>query len=116
MNLTGRIPLDAGQPIHGLAQPGTQLVHIESGLCQQTRHAAAVLLEQHRHEVHGLDELVIPADGEGLGVCQRQLKFACQFVHCASDMHSRMDVQVSIEMGLGAKNINSWTPDSPRRS
>ena len=37
-------------------------------------HAAALLLEQRRHHVHGLDELMIAADGERLRVGQRLLE------------------------------------------
>ena len=44
-------------------------------------HAAALLLEQRRHHVHGLDELMIAADGERLRIGQRLLELGRQLVH-----------------------------------
>ncbi len=72
---------DARQPIDRLAELRAQQVHVDAGLRQQPAHRAALLLEQRRHQVHRLDELVIPADGQRLRVLQRLREVRGQFVH-----------------------------------
>ena len=65
-----------------LAQLRAQLGHIDAGFGQQPAHRAAVLLEQGGHQVDGLDELMLTAYCQRLGVRQGELKLARQFV-CA---------------------------------
>jgi hypothetical protein len=42
---------------------------------------AALLVEQRHHEVGRLDEGMIPAERQRLGIGQRQLEFGRQLVH-----------------------------------
>ena len=81
MNLTGYVTLNAWQPIHGLAQPGAKLIQIDARLGQEARHSASLLLQKYGHEMDWLYELVVTAQGKGLGVSQGELELACQLVH-----------------------------------
>ena len=76
-----RRALDGRQAVERLAELRAQHVHVDAGLREQAAHGAALLLEQRGHQVHGLDELVIAADGERLRVLQRLLELGRQLVH-----------------------------------
>ena len=58
-----------------------QQVDVDARLVEQRAHAAALLIQQREHHVRGLDVLVVAADRQRLGIGQRQLEFAGQFVH-----------------------------------
>ena len=72
---------DLRQTVQSVAQSDPQLIHVDAGLGQQSADAAAVLLQQRRHQVHRRNELIVPPDRHGLGIGERQLQPACQFVH-----------------------------------
>ena len=80
LDVAGRA-LHPRQAVERLAEGRAQLVDVDVGLCQQVAHRAAFLVEQRRHQVHRLDELVIAPDRQALGVLERQLELAGQFVH-----------------------------------
>ena len=73
--------LHGGQAVQGLAQLRTQLVDVDTGLGQQVTGAATLLVQQGHHQVHRLDELVVASHGQALGVHERHLELAGQFVH-----------------------------------
>jgi hypothetical protein len=58
----------------------TQQVDVDTGFGQQATQRATLLIEQCHHNVCRLDELMILADGKGLRLAERHLKFAGQFV------------------------------------
>jgi hypothetical protein len=72
---------DLRQAVERLAQLRAQQVHVGAGLVEQVPHRAALLIQQGRHHVQRLDVLMIAADRERLGIRQRQLELARQFVH-----------------------------------
>ncbi len=72
---------DLGQPVERLAELRAQQVHVDAGLVEQVPHGAALLVQQGRHHVQRLDVLMIAANSERLGISQRQLELARQFVH-----------------------------------
>ncbi len=73
--------LDLRQPVEGLAEPRAQQVDLGARLLEQRPHRAALLVEQRQHQVRGLDELVVAAEGQRLGVGQGHLELGGQFVH-----------------------------------
>ena len=80
MHVTGRA-LHRRQAVQRLAKRRAQLVHIDVGLGEQMAYRAPLLIEQCRQQVRGLDELVVTAHRNALGIGQRHLEFACQSVH-----------------------------------
>ena len=60
---------------------GAQLVDVGAGLHEQRAHRAALAVEQRQHDVRRLEELVVAADGQGLGIGQGLLESAGEFVH-----------------------------------
>ena len=64
-----------------LEQARAQQVDVDAGAIEQGTRAAALLVEERKHEVRGFDELVIAAHGERLRVRERELEFRCQPVH-----------------------------------
>ena len=89
MNVAG-LTLHQRQPIQHLAQLGLQQIDVDTGFCQQVANHAARLVQHGRQQVYRLDKLVLAANRQRLGVRQRELKFACQFVH----PHGRAPVSV----------------------
>ena len=81
-------PLDLGETIQGLTQGRAQAVDVRVRLGQQVAHRAPLLVQQCDHQVHGLDELVVPPHRQTLGVRQGHLKFRCQLVHPHGILHS----------------------------
>ena len=69
------------QRVEGTIEPGTQAVDVDARLGEKRPHAAAVLIEHGRHQMDGLDELMVPPDGERLRVLKCQLELAGQLVH-----------------------------------
>ena len=67
--------------IERLSQMGAQEIHVRAGLVEQMTHGTALAVEQRRHDVHGLDVLMVAPDGERLRVRERKLKLAGEFVH-----------------------------------
>ena len=80
IDLPGRAR-DPRQAVQALAQRRAKHVHAHAGLGQQVARGAALLVQQRDHNVHRLDELMIHAHGQALGLGQGQLEFAGQFVH-----------------------------------
>ena len=74
-------PSTLRQAIERIAELRAQQIQIDAGLGQDADDAAAPLLEHRRQHVHGLDELMIAADGERLRIGQRLLELGRQFVH-----------------------------------
>ena len=58
-----------------------QLGHLSARLLQQRPRSTALLVEQRRHEMHRLDELIVAAYAKRLGIRQCRLKFGRQLVH-----------------------------------
>ncbi len=75
----GREPLERG------AQLRAQLVHIDAGLYQQRPHRPPLAVQQGEQHVRGLEELMVAPERERLGVGQRLLKAAREFVHPHGD-------------------------------
>ena len=73
--------LDLRQSVERTVEPGPEPVDVDARLREQRPDAAAVLIEHGHHQVHRLDELVIPPEGEGLCVLECQLELAGQLVH-----------------------------------
>jgi hypothetical protein len=59
----------------------TQSSHIHIGLRQQMAYRTTLLIQQGQHQVLRLNELMIPADSKALGIGQRHLELAGQFIH-----------------------------------
>src|SRR5690606_12172164 len=76
-----RRALHGRDAVERLTERGAELVQIDARLREQPAHAAAVLIEHRRHQVHGLDELMIAPHREGLRVLQRELKLIGELVH-----------------------------------
>ena len=76
MELARRATRNCRLPIQRVAQLRAQLIHLHAGFGQQPAHRAAVLLDQGRHQVDGLDELMFTAHCQRLGVSQSELKLA----------------------------------------
>jgi hypothetical protein len=62
-------------------QRGTELIDVDAALREQGPHGAAFLIEQRRHDVNRLDELVIVPQSQALRFGQGCLEFTGQFVH-----------------------------------
>ena len=77
--------LDLRQPVEQRQQPRAQLVDVRAGLHQQRAHRAARGVQQRQHDVRGLEELVVAAERQRLGVGQRLLKAAGELVHAHGD-------------------------------
>ena len=75
------VAFDLRQAVERLAELRAQQIDVGAGLVEQGPHRAALLVEQGRHHVQRLDVLVVAADRERLGIGQRQLELAGQFVH-----------------------------------
>ena len=69
-------------------QARAQQADVDAGAIEQGARAAALLVEKREHEVRGLDELLVAADGERLRVRQRQLELGSQSIHA----HERVPV------------------------
>ena len=68
-------------------------------------HATPLLIEQCRHQMRRLDELVVPTHSQALGIRQGHLEFTGQFIH------SHCVAPVFIEFSLiwgGASNYSSY--------
>ena len=79
MHLAGRT-LDLGLLVERLAETRTQQVDVGAGLRQQMPDGTSLLIEQGRHQMNRLDNLVATANRQRLGVAECELKFAGQFV------------------------------------
>ncbi len=74
------VAFDLGQAIQGLGQCRLQPADIGSGTCQQGRRAAVLLVEQGQQQVLRLDELLVVADRQALGVGDGLLEPGRKFV------------------------------------
>jgi hypothetical protein len=74
------VALHLGQALEGLAEGGLQPGAIHAGPLQQRRGAAVVLVEQGQQQVLRLDELLVVADGQALGVGEGLLELGGEFV------------------------------------
>ena len=72
---------DFRQAVERVAQLRAKQVDVDAGLREQAAHGAALLVQQRHHDVGRLDELVVQADRQGLGLGERHLELAGQFVH-----------------------------------
>ena len=61
VQITAR-PLDPRQLVELFRQLGTQQVDVDTGAREQRAHRAALLVEQGKHQVYRLDELVVATD------------------------------------------------------
>ncbi len=71
---------DLGQAFERLGQLDLQSAGIDPGARQQRGGAAVILIEQRQQQVLRLDELLIVADGQTLGVGNRLLELGSEFV------------------------------------
>jgi hypothetical protein len=76
-----RRAFDAWDAVERLAELRAQQIQIGAGFGEYARHAAALLLEQGRHHVHGLDELMVASNRKRLRVGKGLLKVCRQLVH-----------------------------------
>ena len=81
VDLTGGAALDLRQTVELLTDLRSQPVHLDARSRQQRPDSAAFLVQQCRHQMLRLDKLMIPSDGQRLGVSQRHLELGGQFVH-----------------------------------
>ena len=72
--------LDLRQAVDDVGEQRAQPVDVDPRLDQQRPHAAALGVEHGQQQVRRLDELVVAADRQRLGVGQRRLKSAGEFV------------------------------------
>ena len=73
--------LDLRQPVERLAEARAQQIHVGARLREQRADGAAFLVDQGEQHVERLEELVVAADGQRLGVGERRLELAGEFVH-----------------------------------
>ena len=73
--------LDFRHPIQSPGEIRAQFGDLSARLLEQRPCGSALLFEQRRHEMHGLDVLIIAAHGERLGIGQCRLKLGRQLVH-----------------------------------
>ena len=95
-------PLDPGHRVQLFAQLRAQQVYIDVRLHQQVAHGPTLLVEQGRHQVGRLDELVVTADSQALGIRQRLLKLACHLVHTHNNDSPRVTGIYLYKWGLFA--------------
>jgi len=74
-------PLDLGQRIELRQKPRPELVDVRACLHQQRTHRAARGIQHGQKHVGRLDELVIAPESQRLGIGQRLLETAGEFVH-----------------------------------
>ena len=84
-----RRALHRRQPVQGLTDAGPQDIGINIGLGQEMPGAAALLIEQRRHDMQRLDILVIAPYRQTLSLGQGNLKFGGEFIHA----HTRHPLQ-----------------------
>ena len=72
--------LDLGQAVDRLLERVLQARHGDPGAREQRRRAAVLLREQRRQQVLRLDEAVVVAEREALGVVERLLELGGEFV------------------------------------
>ena len=73
-------------------------------------HGGALLVEQGRHHVHRLEELVVVADREALGVRERHLEFRRELVRS----HGELPSPISRIPGSELRARVRWVPISGR--
>ncbi len=71
---------DFRQLIQGLAEFLFQDRQIDAGLAQHRQAVAALLVDQCRKQMDRLDQAVVTADGQALGIAQSLLEFAGEFI------------------------------------
>jgi len=74
------VAFDLGQAVDALPQAFAELRHVDPGPGGERGRPAVLLVEQRREDVHRLDELVVRADSQALGVGQRLLEFGGQAI------------------------------------
>ncbi len=80
VHVAGRA-LDLRQRVEFFVEAAAQGGDIEADLHQQGLDRTALLLEQGGKQVHRLDGRMVMANGQGLGVGERQLQLAGQTVY-----------------------------------
>ena len=73
-------PFDARQATQRFVHPRAQSLDVDPGRTEQVARRAALLIQERRHDVQRLDELVIAPDGETLRVGERVLEHGGEFV------------------------------------
>jgi len=124
MNLA-RGTFDLRQRIEQGHEAEAQLVDVRTRLHQQGPHRAARGIEHRQHEVGGLEELVVAPEGDRLGIGQRLLKAAREFVHahrkstlsvsCAVDGGKPQSVQGAAMQAGRAWHTGRWPTIARRR-
>ena len=74
-------PSTFGSPSSSASSPARSLLTSAPGLQQQRAHASRPSVEQRQHDVRRLEDLVVAAERQRLGVGQCLLKAAGEFVH-----------------------------------
>src|SRR5690606_16637542 len=77
---------DLRQAVEDLAEALAQQRHVDAGLQQQRARAAALRVEQRRQQVRRLDQVVVAADGQRLGVRERLLEARGELVHAHGEV------------------------------
>ena len=72
---------DSWQALQAFTQLGPQLIHPHARLAQQVPAGAALLVQQRNHHVRRLNQLMIHAHSQALGIRQGQLELTRQLVH-----------------------------------
>src|SRR5206468_1497670 len=104
--------LDLRQALEQPQQSRAQLVDVRTGLQQQRPHRAAGAVQHRQHHVRGLQELVIAAERERLGVGERLLQAAGEFIHAHGNT---LDVDALV-VGTNRSRFKSLRPVlAPRR-
>ncbi len=69
------------QPVEDLPDAGPQRRHVDAGLREQRHRRAALLIEQRRHQMRGLEHVVVAPDRKRLRIGERLLETRRELVH-----------------------------------
>ena len=84
------VALNLGQALDRPGQLLLQARHLGTGTGQQRGGRAVLLVQQGQQQVLGLDELLVAAVGQALGVGEGLLEYGGEFVHAHDDSRPRM--------------------------
>ena len=102
VDLAGRA-LDLRQPIELRAELRSAAVDVDARLDQERLRRCRPAVEQRRHHVRRLDELIVAADAQRLRVGQRLLEAAREFVHAHGLRPGVFATELALIWGRGAR-------------
>jgi hypothetical protein len=96
------VAFDLGQALQRLRQRRLQPADIGAGALQQRGGAAVVLVEQGQQQVLRLDELLVVAHGQALGIGKRLLELGGEV--CRSAWHQPQEIIIGLNMVIPRRN------------